>query len=136
MRTIKFRALLSETNLWVYGDLARGISVDPDGPIYDCIIIDSDKNDFWVVRRETVGEFTGLLDKNGKEIYEGDIVKWVLRERFGDLKTKRVSEIKWNDGLCGFSPIVYDNECEDGFYSYRVTKLEVIGNIHENPELL
>jgi len=68
-------------------------------------------------------EFTGLKDKNGKEIYEGDIVK----EEGFDGKVVRIKEIKWVSNMnigAGF------NHRDDGKY------LKVIGNIYENPELL
>ena len=67
-------------------------------------------------------QFTGLLDKNGKEIYEGDILKW----------NDEVSQVMWR---------LYDSmfEIEKIFngFSERVTSdYEIIGNIYENPELL
>ena len=72
---------------------------------------------------ETVGEFTGLKDKNGKEIYEGDILEWPQRK----VKDKRVIEYIdngfWIHGIRGFEmPAEHLRE--------------IIGNIHENPELI
>lgn len=70
---------------------------------------------------ETVGQWTGFTDVNGRKIFEGDILK--------DL-----SEIRWFDKMGGFS------QYSKGFYSigvgYWVEPQEVIGNIHDNPELL
>ena len=81
----------------------------------------------YVVDPATVGEYTGLLDKNGVEICEGDIV----RDRWG------VHEVFWDEyrfGLKGFWCTCYDSPY-DGF-SECVDQLEIIGNIHDSPELL
>ena len=75
--------------------------------------------------RYEVIQFTGLKDKNGKEIYEGDIVKG---EKWG-----RIYEVRYDDEYGGFHPFV---ECDFEATSYYDHPLEVIGNIYENSELL
>ena len=78
------------------------------------------------VKAETVGQYTGLHDKNGKEIYEGDIVKsfFVGTDEAGnEIYKYYIIEVKYDEVLC----------------SYKIDKfmnLEVIGNIYENKELL
>lgn len=107
MRTIKFRGKAYSSGGWVYGYY-----------FYDTLLkshwIGCD-DDLSEVDPETVGQFTGLLDKNGKEIFEGDVLKGGIYKSY---------IVKW------------DNE-ENGFnVNYHALKYEVIGNIFDNPELL
>lgn len=72
-------------------------------------------------------QFTGLEDKNGTEIYEGDVVVH---------DGKRTRPVRWNEEMAAFdmdvSGVAVDQECG----SYEPSTIEVIGNIYENPELL
>ena len=78
-----------------------------------------------------VMQYTGLKDKNGKEIYEGDLVR--LYE-YPWMKIKRPEIVKWVDYACGFEP--FNDEIKGYGYPSAGEMAEVIGNIHENPELL
>ena len=85
----------------------------------------------YVVDPETVGQYTGLTDKNGKKIFEGDIIKIYLYE------TKRLANyetgcIKYDDTKARF--VLCTEEGNYGIDNSNV--FEVIGNIHDNPELL
>lgn len=71
-------------------------------------------------------QFTGLLDKNGKEIYEGDIVHYFVMTAVGK-RFEYTEEVKWDEKLGGFANSYYISIGEDR---------EVIGNIYENPELI
>jgi len=76
-------------------------------------------------------QFTGLLDKNGKEIYEGDIV-CILNGHHGD-----VYKIQWQKEFCCWE--AEDVHLKDFYFGEQfpsIKEVEVIGNIYENPELL
>ena len=123
MREIKFRGKSLSNNEFVYGSLV--FDVNNEWYIhYDnsAICINYNK-----VIPETISQYTGLKDKNGKEIYEGDIMK--------------VSPPIWAKG--GIFKVIYDNGrfiIEDNKVWQNIGTLidysEVIGNIYENPELL
>jgi uncharacterized phage protein (TIGR01671 family) len=78
---------------------------------------------------------TGLLDKNGIEIFEGDIVAYKFcggaeDDNICDFK----SVVKFENGA--FRPIPEEYECDDSYYSWKRFDFEVIGNIYQNKELL
>lgn len=77
-------------------------------------------------------QFTGVKDKNNKEIYEGDIFKTFIRNDDGD-KFERHYQVVFNDTNCQF--MVLDTDSNGSLFHYA-NNCEVIGNIHENPELL
>ena len=126
MREILFRGKCKTDNEWLYGFpyVTRKNAVKIN---WYCSEFGSMRTD--EVDPETVGQFTGLTDKNGVRIFEGDIV-----ERVSDGERAVISWLKYFacfglsfDGwCCGF-----DN------YDYNLpSDFEVIGNIHDNPEIL
>lgn len=129
MRTIKFRGYNRKNKEWLHGFYLQNRGwhfVCPDEfATNKCF-------DDYQVDPETVGQFTGLLDKNDKEIYEGDVVachydgNHHIAYRCGEWKLI-ASDDTW------FSLVEYDPNVS---ISYKLDSLEVIGNIHDNPELI
>ena len=83
---------------------------------------------FWA---DDVEQCTGLRDKNGKLIYEGDIVHYVKHTPMG-IGGDRYAKVFWWDNIQGFA---IETNCGD-YYGLQDYEIEVVGNIHENPELL
>lgn len=134
MREIKFRGKRVDNGEWVYGDIIHCTSgktyIFPSGDYAN----ESDKVNqggclmmfTFEVIPETVGQYTGLKDKNGKEIYDGDIV--VFESVFS--KDKFVGRVMY---YSGYKPILWDSI---DLAETNKEDLEVIGNKHENPELM
>lgn len=125
MREIKFRGKRVNDCEWVYGDLLRihGVPYIYPDPA------PNGWNDYEVIP-DTVGQFTGLLDKNGKEIYEGDIVA----NDFGNAYIVNMA-VEWcTDGYWALHEIDGDDTMH--FVADYLKEIELIGNIHDNPELM
>lgn len=84
---------------------------------------------------ETVGQFTGLTDKNGKKIFEGDIVRY---ETIAHNGYEGIYKVVFEDrNGCGYFGIAYsDIETCVFCYSTPASQMDIIGNVHDNPELL
>lgn len=127
MRTIKFRAKRIDNGKWLYGDLMH----DNIGGSYIYPIETENLYKENAVIPDTVSQFTGLKDKKGKEIYEGDIIIEQIK-RSGQDGERLV--------IC-FEDFEWEGKNSNGsttslslLTTYHI--FEVIGNIHDNPELL
>jgi uncharacterized phage protein (TIGR01671 family) len=127
MREIKFRGISKLTNQWAIGSLV--VHSNGECSIIDYADLESESYTWNDVIKETVGEFTGLKDKTGKEIYEGDIVRYILDSIDPTEQIIYIEEVSFIDGgFCvdGYTPVSILNDWE----------CDVIGNIYENPDLI
>ena len=82
-----------------------------------------------------VMQYAGFKDYNGREVYEGDIVQYYVCENdYEPTSYQTVGIVGFKDGE--FYPRPYEQTIEDGWYSHGIKDLIVIGNIHENPDLI
>lgn len=114
---------------WVYGGVAQFNE--------ERAIIYQTEPEFhkFAVYTETLGQFTGLTDKNGKKIFEGDIVR---RFNIRGLEVMRYA-VKWNTDCCMFALACEDTylgEYDSDFTVFYGEEFEIVGNVHDNPELL
>lgn len=126
MREILFRGKRVDNNEWVYGFLSKSRSNNH----FLSLCIDHEENGVMlpsIVEPETIGQYTGLTDKNGKKIFERDIVRYNGEKHIVVFETR---------GGTGYFGIKIDHIETWGFcLSVPAKLMEVIGNIHDNPEL-
>lgn len=136
MREILFRGKRTDNGEWIYGY----VNQQRGEPILDCMYEQINSDDFYIydyaakidagiygllykIIPETVGQFTGLTDKNGVKIFEGDIVDYISSDVIGNPKTGTIIV----EDMTDYDTMIYLNHSDE---------LQIIGNIHENPELL
>lgn len=115
MREIKFRGKRIDNGEWIIGDLCRGEN--------GTFAISTNTIGLYEVHPESVGQYTGLKDKAGKEIYEGDILKDIHGY---------ITEVRY----IGAEFKSYCEPIDSGVGLFETEKYEIIGNVFENPDLL
>ena len=124
MREIRFRGKREDSGEWVYGGFYHGIMSETDNPFsldnarIKTIILQ--EGTYYHVTSETVGQYTGLTDKNGKRIFEGDIID---------------THTKWKRGYVSFYQGIFKVTSGISLQSF-CPECETLGNIYDNPEML
>ena len=124
MREILFRGKKITSGEWVVGNynqnmLNRGFDTIEDTENFPYL--------YYGVDHKTVSQYTGMKDKNSKRIFEGDIFL---------CDNKYPYEVAWCDERKGFFAMATDFSDDDLLGNFFESSIEVIGNIHDNPELL
>lgn len=131
MREILFRGKELDTSEWVEGGLIQteswtSILVCIDTEASSCEPASGELREY-EVDPKTVGQFTGLYDKDGEKIFEGDIINSYTLLGMNDLRN---AVVEWNELFSGW----YSGN--HSLYNGLGNVYEIIGNIHDNPELL
>ena len=119
MREIFFRGKMDDNSRWVEGYYCQAFRWTGDKEPVPAIQ-EADCFMFRSIDPSTVGQYTGMKDRNGKRIFEGDVLRWDERE-WGSPHTEVA---KWDYELLNMRKNDWSEWCE------------IIGNIHDNPELL
>lgn len=114
-REIKFRG--KHSNKWIYGYLLKNID---DNKYYISVSLDQ----FYQVKEETLGQYTGLKDKNGVEVYEGDKVMF----DYEWTKPDEIGVVTWNKDTASFQIKGHIPSSS----MKRLDRMKVIGNVYEN----
>lgn len=138
MRPIKFRAWDKDSEVMI-----PDIGVTPRGIAYAIPLHSEGFENFFYFENAILMQFTGLFDRHGKEIWEGDIVKIVYYEADEDMKEEAsIHRVVWmaskNYPAFDIEPIESCIDCESNGLSWAIAEhsIEVIGNIYENGDLL
>ena len=134
MREILFRGKRTSDGEWIEGTMFQLAS-----KLHPFIMLTERYAESYEVDSETVGQYTGLTDKNGKKVFEGDIIAFTCNDG-----TKHFSVVKYGIFNCSCCYGVYGWYFDGGCGDIRdldpkegmISHISIEGNIHDNPELM
>ena len=133
MREILFRGKRVDNGEWIQGNIVQFpvhgvVRIVEQEPSYKDAEVDSD----------TVGQYTGLTDKNGRKVFEGDIIHLEYSQVFfgGEYFGEYTAEVSYKEGCFITDGTNNGDEIETPLSGFDNDEVEIIGNIHDNPELL
>ena len=134
MRTIRFRGKRLLDNKFVYGSLVQCL----DGSVGIFCGDDFEHHKIFAIKTSTIGQLTGFHDRNGKEIYEGDIIDVHIPCNSIGKEEHRTRVVVWNEKYARFEFQDKRGNCiaDSVGAKYNVVYYEVVGNVFDNPELL
>ena len=133
MTEILFRGKRTDNGEWIEGDVLQ--TRYHSGHIEYQIMPQTPVSSAYPVLSETVGQYTGLTDKNGKRIFEGDIVNVIYTSSLGEEFTQ-ITTVRYDETECCFYPMRWEEYCVNCDYSTEIIEIIVISNIHDSPKLL
>lgn len=131
MREILFRGKRTDNGEWVYGYVNETTVCGASGSKIATVINKKPRkpydDDWWEIDPSTVGQYTGMDDRNDTKIFEGDIVEgnWL-----GEISRYQICYDKGLASFIGLRGIGYTT------FTYDLDEFEIIGNVYDNPELL
>jgi len=134
MREIKFRGKRIDNGKWVVGNYIKKNNPQIEEPTFWYALIQDMAPAYYEVTPETIGQYTGFKDINGKEIYEGDIIQIPDDYDIYGMNAEEIYEVIFSHG--GFRMKHKYNKNSKGYYLDDNNSDEIIGNKFDNPELL
>lgn len=138
MREILFRAKRKDNGEWIEGSFIKAKAENNKNVLYLIAPFTASAFDVQEVIPETVGQYTGLTDNNGKKIFEGDI-GFYKQTDWAKINGKLIiciGKVVYNEKTASFAVDSKDEIGAKNYDYFPIKDFEFIGNIHDNPELL
>ena len=131
MREILFRGKTTHSKKWIYGNYIQETLGDSIYSKVEDILENIDSGSRYIIP-ETLGQYTGIKDKNGTKIFEGDICEHIDRDNY-----PRPFAVEWIEDYACFVFVDKGDYFRNYYFQKKhMENIQVIGNIYDNPELI